>query len=129
MGKGHPVTTALVPSPAPAVFLPAPLFAPTPKAAKRVLEFFATQINNDHTRKAYMNATRRFAAWCEGRGIRELAGVEPFHVAAFVKELQGEFSAPTVKQHLSARRMLDWLVTGHVIREPRPCRCAAANTS
>jgi hypothetical protein len=44
-------TTALVLSPAPAV-VPAPLFAPTPKAAKRVLEFFATQINNDHTRKA-----------------------------------------------------------------------------
>jgi hypothetical protein len=64
-------STALVPAPAPAVFLPAPLFAPTPKAAKRVLEFFATQINNDHTRKAYMNATRRFATWCEGRGIRE----------------------------------------------------------
>jgi hypothetical protein len=58
------------------VFLPAPLFAPTPKAAKRVLEFFATQINNDHTRKAHLNATRRFATWCEARGIRELAGVE-----------------------------------------------------
>ena len=80
-------TTALVPSPAPAVVLPAPLFAPTPKAAKRVLEFFTTQINNDHTRKAYMNATRRFAAWCEAHGIGELAAVEPFHVAAFIKEL------------------------------------------
>jgi hypothetical protein len=40
------------------------LFTPTPKAAKRVLEFFAAQINNDHTRKAYSNATRRFAEWC-----------------------------------------------------------------
>jgi hypothetical protein len=80
--------------------LPATLFAPTPKAAKRVIEFFTTQINNDHTRKAYLNATRRFAQWCEARGIAELAGVEPFHVAAFVKELKVEFSAPTVKQHL-----------------------------
>jgi site-specific recombinase XerC len=46
----------------------------------------------------------------------ELVGVEPFHVAAFIKTLQGKFSAPTVKQHLAALRMLfDWLVTGHVI--------------
>jgi site-specific recombinase XerD len=105
----------LVPSPAPAV-LPARLFTPTPKAAKRVLEFFTTQINNDHTRKAYLNAARRFADWCEERGIHELAAVEPFHIAAFVKQLQGEFSAPTVKQHLAALRMLfDWLVIGHVL--------------
>ena len=33
-----------------------------------------------------------------------------------MKELQGEFTAPTVKQHLAALRMLfDWLVTGHVL--------------
>ncbi len=105
----------IVPSPASAV-LPARLITPTPKAAKRVIEFFAARINNDHTRKAYLNATRRFAQWCDARGVAQLADVEAFHVAAFVKEMQGEFSAPTVKQHLSALRMLfDWLVTGHVL--------------
>jgi integrase/recombinase XerD len=109
------MSTGIIPSPAPAVF-PARLFAPTPKAAKRVFEFFTTQINNDHTRKAYMNAARRFAQWCEARGIAELTAVEPFHVAAFIKHLQGKLSAPTVKQHLAALRMLfDWLVTGHVL--------------
>ena len=71
---------------------PAPLFTPTPKAPKRVLEFFTAQINNRHTRKAYLNATRRFAEWCDAHGIRQLADVQPFHVAAFVKDLQGEFS-------------------------------------
>ena len=92
------------------------LFAPTPKAARRVVEFFTAQINNDHTRKAYLNATRRFSAWCEERGIHQLVDVQPFHVAAFLKELQGEASAPTVKQHLAALRMLfDWLVLGHVL--------------
>jgi hypothetical protein len=54
------MSTALTISQSPAM-LPAKLFAPTPKAAKRVLEFFTAQINNDHTRKAYLNATRRFA--------------------------------------------------------------------
>ena len=53
---------------------------------------------------------------CDARGIGQLAGVEAFHVSAFVKELQGEFSAPRVKQHLAALRMLfDWLVPGHVL--------------
>jgi site-specific recombinase XerC len=42
--------------------------------------------------------------------------VQPFHVAAFVKKLQGTFAPPTVKQHLAALRMLfDWLVTCHVM--------------
>src|SRR6266851_3066095 len=110
------MSNELVPSPAPAASLPAQLFAPTPKAAKRVLEFFTTQLNNDHTRKAYMNATRRFAAWCERRGINELAAVEPSHIAAFIKQLESQFAPPTVKQHLAGLRMLfDWLVIGHVI--------------
>jgi site-specific recombinase XerD len=102
-------------SPAPGL-LPARLFAPTPKAARRTVEFFTAQINNDHTRKAYLNAARRFAEWCEAHGLHELADVQAFHVAAFIKELQGQFSSPTVKQHLAALRMLfDWLVTGHII--------------
>jgi site-specific recombinase XerD len=95
--------------------LPA-LFAPTPKAARRVLEFFTAQINNDHTRAAYMNAARRFAQWCETKGLPELAEVQPFHVAAFIKESRGQFAPPTVKQHLAALRMLfDRLVSGHVL--------------
>lgn len=99
-----------------APLIPATLFTPTPKAARRTLEFFTAQINNDHTRKAYLNATKLFAQWCDERGIRELAGVQPFHVAAFLKDLQAEFSAPAVKQHLAALRMLfDWLVLGHVL--------------
>ena len=103
----------LAPSPALAL---SPLYAPTPKAARRVLEFFTAQINNDHTRKAYLNATRRFADWCAAHGLHQLDQVQAFHVAAFVKDLQGQFSPPTVKQHLAAIRMLfDWLVTGHII--------------
>jgi site-specific recombinase XerD len=95
---------------------PASLFTPTPKAAKRVLEFFTAQINNDHTRRAYVNATRRFAEWCASKDIHQLAQVQPFHVAAFVHDLQEQLSPPSVKQHLAAIRMLfDWLVTGHVI--------------
>ena len=109
------MSTDLVPSPAPAVF-PARLFTPTPNAAKRVLEFFTAQINNDHTRKAYLAATRHFADWCGLHGIQQLEDVQPFHVAAFVKDMEGHVATPTVKQHLAAIRMLfDWLVTGRII--------------
>ena len=92
------------------------LFTPTPKATKRVLEFFTAQINNAHTRKAYLNAARRFAIWCDLHGIGQLAEVQSFHVAAFVKDLRSEFSPPTVNQHLAAlRRLFDWLVTVNVL--------------
>jgi site-specific recombinase XerD len=107
--------TAISLSPAPEL-QPAGLFAPHPKAARRFLEFFTAQINNDGTRKAYLHATRRFAAWCEAHGLAELASIQAFHVAAFIKDLEGEVAPPTVKQHLAAVRMLfDWLVTGHVL--------------
>src|ERR1700724_2943625 len=109
------MTTEIILAPTPDL-QPSPFFTPTPKAAKRVLEFFTGQINNDHTRRAYMNATRCFAAWCASKAINELAAVQPFHVAHFIKDLQAEVSPPTVKQHLAAIRMLfDWLVTGHII--------------
>jgi site-specific recombinase XerD len=108
---------------------PAPLFMPRPKAARRVLEFFTAQINNDHTRRAYVNATRRFATWCAAKNIDALQHIEPFHVAAFIKDLQDELSPPSVKQHLAALRMLfDWLVTGHVINAIRPMPSAARGT-
>src|SRR5208337_1216716 len=103
---------------------------PTPKAAKRVLEFFTGQINNDHTRRAYMNATRRFAAWCAGKNIDELARVQPFHVAAFIKDLQDELSPPTVKQHLAALRMLSTgLLPGTSSTSILPMPYAAPNMS
>jgi site-specific recombinase XerD len=61
-------------------------------------------------------STRRFVDWCASKDIHQLAEVEPFHVAAFVHDLQDELSPPSVKQHLAATGMLfDCLVTGHVI--------------
>ncbi len=55
------MSTALTIAPSPAL-VPPSLFAPTTQAAQRVLEFFTAQINNDHTGRAYLKATRRFAA-------------------------------------------------------------------
>jgi integrase/recombinase XerD len=114
--------TEIVLTPADELSLPA-LFAPNAKAAERVIEFFTTQIHNDNTRSAYLNALRRFTGWCEAHGMHELSQVRPFHIAAFIRALERPqnpahkaLSPPTVKQHLAALRMLfDWLVTGHII--------------
>ena len=73
--------------------LPAPL-APDPAAERRVIEFFTTHIRNPHTRNASAQAAGGFAAWAERHGIAHLREVEPVHVAAYVKELQGRVAEP-----------------------------------
>ena len=91
------------------------LFSPSPQAERRFWEFFTAHIRNPNTRLAYLTAARRFAAWCERRGLA-LDQVEPMVVAAYVEQLSGALSAPSVKQHLAALRMLfDWLVVGQVL--------------
>ena len=52
----------------------------------------------------------------EARGVPSIAAVQPLHVAAWIEDLGHRYSAPTVKQHLAAIRILfDWLVTGQVL--------------
>jgi integrase/recombinase XerC len=42
--------------------------------------------------------------------------VQPLHVAAWVEQLQGSVSVPTVKLRLAAiRHLFDWLVTGQIL--------------
>jgi integrase/recombinase XerD len=107
--------TEIVPSLLPVSHVPA-VFAGEAKAERRFWEFFLTQLANDNTRRAYFNAVRRFAEWCELREISGLQQVQPVHISAYLKALQKKLSAPTVKQHLAALRMLfDWLVIGHVL--------------
>jgi integrase/recombinase XerC len=86
------------------------------QACLRFLEFFAANIRNIHTRRAYAQATRKFLAWCESAGVASIADVRPLHVAAYIEQLGRERSAPTVKQRLAAiRHLFDWLVTGQII--------------
>ena len=91
------------------------LFSPSPHAERRFWELFTAHIRNPNTRLAYFTAARRFAAWCERRGVA-LDQVEPIVVAAYIEQLSSSLSAPSVKQHLAALRMLfDWLVVGQVL--------------
>lgn len=92
------------------------LFAPNEAAAKRFIEFFAANIRNPNTRRAYVRAVMDFAAWCERHRLTDLVDIEPLHVAAYVEQLGDRLAKPSVKQCLAAIRMLfDWLVVGQVV--------------
>ena len=86
------------------------------RAQTRFWEFFAANIRNRHTRRAYSQAVREFLAWCERAGVASITDVQPLHVAAYIEQLGRERSAPTVKQRLAAiKHLFDWLVTGQVM--------------
>jgi hypothetical protein len=65
--------------------LPALVAAAGERAQVRFLEFFAATIRNANTRRAYGRAIVDFLAWCEGRGVASVEGVQPFHVGAHGK--------------------------------------------
>jgi site-specific recombinase XerD len=91
------------------------LFVGSPKAAKGFVDFFTATIRNRNTRRAYFKAAERFSEWCQASGL-DLASLQTFHVSSYVEEFSQDHSAPTVKQHLAALRMLfDWLVVQQVM--------------
>ncbi|MEZ6104430.1 MAG: tyrosine-type recombinase/integrase [Pirellulaceae bacterium] len=119
MDRNNNITSSLVGSLSPT----AALSAAVPKlirqagddASRRYVEFFTAQIRNKGTRQAYGYAVSRFFSWCERLSIG-LLDIEPIVVATYIEQLAAEYSAPSVKLHLAAIRMLfDYLVTGHIV--------------
>jgi site-specific recombinase XerD len=85
-------------------------------AGMRFLEFFAGNIRNPHTRRAYARAADEFLAWCASVGVPSIAEVQAVNVAAWIEAATRELAAPSVKQRLAAiRHLFDWLVTGQVV--------------
>lgn len=106
----------LAPLPLPALALPAMLASADDRAQLRFLEFFAANIRNPNTRRAYARGIGEFLGWCAQRGVPSITAVQPLHVAAYIEELGQVRSAPTVKQRLAAiRHLFDWLVIGQVV--------------
>lgn len=96
--------------------VPALIAAAGEHASLRFLEFFAANIRNPHTRRAYGRAVADFCAWCEEHGGRTITEVQPLHVAAWIELQQQTHAAPTVKARLAAiRHLFDWLVRGQVM--------------
>jgi len=100
----------------PALTLPPIVAEARPHVHIRFLEFFAANIRNANTRRAYAKAAREFLGWCHNHGVRHLEEIAPIHVAAWVEKLGQSLAPPSVKQRLAAiRHLFDWLVTGQVI--------------
>jgi site-specific recombinase XerD len=96
--------------------LPALVATAGDRASIRFLEFFAANIRNPHTRRAYYRAAEEFLAWCASAGVPSIAAVQPVHVATWVEMSGRELAAPSVKQRLAAlRHLFDWLVNGQVV--------------
>jgi integrase/recombinase XerC len=94
----------------------------------RLLEFFAADIRDPHTRRAYARAAEEFLSWCAAAGVPSIVDVQPVHVATWIEAGTRELAAPSVKQRLAAlRHLFDWLVNGqvmplnpaHTVRGPR----------
>ncbi len=87
------------------------------RAQVRFLEFFASNIRNAHTRRAYVRGVSEFLAWCQQvGGISSLSEVAPLHVATWIENQTHKLSAPSVKQHLAAiRHLFDWMVIGQIV--------------
>jgi site-specific recombinase XerC len=96
--------------------LPALVAEAGERASRRFLEFFAANIRNPHTRRAYYRAAEEFLAWCAEAGVRSIAAVQPVHVATWIEASTRELAAPSVKQRLAAlRHLFDWLVNGQIV--------------
>jgi hypothetical protein len=69
-----------------AFHVPAIVSAAGEKVGTRFLEFFAANICNPHTRRAYSRAVAEFLAWCDAAGVAPVAAVQPLHVAAWIEQ-------------------------------------------
>src|SRR5918998_4235367 len=95
--------------------VPAFIAAGGERAGFAFIDFFTAQIRNRNTRSAYAVGVRTFCSWADARQLT-LTTLRTHHVATYVELLGKQYSAPTVKQHLAAVRMLfDWLVVRQVI--------------
>jgi site-specific recombinase XerC len=108
--------------------VPALVAAAGEHAGMRFLVFFAANIRNPRTRRAYYRAAEEFLTWCADSKVASITAVQPVHVATWIEAGTRELAAPSVKQRLAAlRHLFDWLVNGqavpinpaHTVRGPR----------
>ena len=61
---------------------PALIAAAGESAKLRFFEFFAANVRNRNTRRAYAQAVAEFPVWCEAHRVPSIAAVQPVHVAS-----------------------------------------------
>jgi hypothetical protein len=66
--------------------LPALIAASGERASLRFLEFFAANIRNPHTRRAYSRAVSEFMTCCEDNRVTSITAMQPLHVSAWIEQ-------------------------------------------
>src|SRR6266446_1402915 len=69
------------------------------RAGMRFLEFFAANIRNPHTRRAYARAADEFLAWCADAGVPSIGAVQPVHVATWIEADTRELGNHSFRDH------------------------------
>ena len=78
----------------PPVAMPALVAAAGERAGMRFLEFFAANIRNPHTRRAYYRAAEDFLTWCASAGVASIAAVHRVHVATWIEASRASWRHP-----------------------------------
>ena len=92
--------------------LPTLVAAAGEEASIRFLEFFAANIRNPHTRRAYTRAADEFLGWCASVGVPSIAAVQEVHVAAWIEAATRKLAAPEAERFVRA-------ISPRPVRRPR----------
>jgi hypothetical protein len=76
------------------------------RASTRFHEFFAANIRNQNTRRAYSRAAREFLAWCEINGLVSIVDVAPLHVSTWIEAQTLAVPGPGVRFDLTLAALL-----------------------
>ncbi len=90
-----------------------------PSVRETILQFFAAEISNVHTRRAYMAAASEFLYYASGTAsVSRLETLTPLHVAGWMEAMKRTgLSIPTIKGRLAAlRRLFQYLIQQGALR-------------
>lgn len=101
---------------------PAAVSNASPQALYAVLQFFAAEIRNPNTRRAYMRAAEDFFVFAgASRGGDRLETITSLHISAWLETMRASgLSAPTIKQRLAGLKMLFQALTREGILTVNP---------
>jgi hypothetical protein len=97
------------------------------RASLRFLEFFAANIRNPHTRRAYYRAADEFLTWCANASAPSIAAVQPVHVATWIEASMRELAASSSGSRRCVTCSIGWS-TAKSCRSTRRTRCAGPGT-
>jgi site-specific recombinase XerD len=83
------------------------LAAIEPRAAEVMAQFFAAELDNERTRRAYKKAAADFFHFAAPQMLTRLSAINALHVSSWITDMKARgLAVPTIKQRLAGLRML-----------------------